>query len=325
MYSYDPIGGYFEMEIGNCSSNFHSKAIALNTGRNSLELILKNININRIYIPYYICDVILEPIKKFDLDYRFYFLDNKFYPLVDSIKDNEALLYVNYFGIFTRNVKKLSEQYNNLIIDNTQAFFSEHIEGTYSFYSPRKFFGVPDGGFAYINKCIALDIETDKSYERFSHLIKRVDEGPEEGYRDFKENDEKLKNLPIRKMSKLTKKLLKNVDFEKVRKIRNENFAYLHNNLEKNNELRDIIAGENVNGPMVYPYLQKDNVNLKTFLIKNKVFVATYWPNVSKWIDDENSFELYLYNNLIPLPIDQRYNKNDMKIVLELIKNGQSN
>jgi len=325
MDSNNPIGGYFEMETNNFGSIFHEKAIAVNSGRNALELILRNLNINKIYIPYYICDVVLEPIKKIGIDYTLYHLDNKFYPLVDSIKKKEALLYVNYFGIFSQNVRELSEQYNNLIIDNTQAFFSEHLKGTYSFYSPRKFFGVPDGGFAYINKDIALDFEMDKSYERFSHLLKRVEDGPEKGYNDFKENDAKLDNLPIRKMSKLTSKLLKNIDYEKVRKIRNENFTCLHDNLKKDNELRDVINGTIINGPMVYPYLKNGNADLRDFLIKNKIFVARYWPNVPKWVDDKNSVESYLYTHLIPLPIDQRYNNDDMKIIIELIQNGTKN
>lgn len=325
MCSNHPIGGYFEIEINNFGSLFHDKAIAVNSGRNALELILRNLTIDKIYIPYYICDVILEPIKKTGIEYTFYHLDEKFYPLVDSIKKKEALLYVNYFGILNRNVRDLSEKYNNLIIDNTQAFFSDHLKGTYSFCSPRKFFGVPDGGFAYINKDLALDFEMDKSYERVSHLLKRLEEGPEDGYQDFKENDAKLDNLPIRKMSMLTSKLLKNINYEKSRKTRNENFIYLHENLKKDNELRDIINDTIIDGPMVYPYLNKDNDDLRDFLIKNKIFVAKYWPNIPKWVENNNSVESYLYSYLIPLPIDQRYNINDMKIIVELIQNGKKN
>jgi len=320
-----PIGGYFEIETNNFGSLFHDKAIAVNSGRNALELILRNMTIDKIYIPYYICDVILEPIKKKGVEYAFYHLDDKFYPLTDSIKKKDALLYVNYFGIFSRNVKELSEKYNNLIIDNTQAFFSEHLRGTYSFYSPRKFFGVPDGGFAYINKDLDTDLEIDKSYERVSHLLKRVEDGPEKGYQNFRENDAKLANLPIRKMSMLTNKLLKNINYEKCRKIRNENFTYLHEKLKKDNELRDIINDTIIDGPMVYPYLNKNNDNLRNFLIKNKTFVAKYWPNIPKWVDNKNSVEAYLYNYLIPLPIDQRYDNNDMKIIVERVKNGQNN
>ena len=70
---------------------------------------------------------------------------------------------------------------------------------------------------------------------------------------------------------------------------------------------------------MVYPFLKKGNKKLKEYLLKDKIYFATYWENVDKWIKDKQIFEIHLYENLIPLPIDQRYNIDDMQFVIEKI------
>ena len=65
-----------------------------------------------------------------------------------------------------------------MIVDNAQALFAEPIQGVKSVYSPRKYVGIPDGGIAYIEA--GLDInqyDRDVSYERCSHLLKRLDLG----------------------------------------------------------------------------------------------------------------------------------------------------
>jgi len=69
---------------------------------------------------------------------------------------------------------------------------------------------------------------------------------------------------------------------------------------------------------MVYPLLIENGLEEKKRLIENKIFVATYWPNISEWCNT-NSFEYYLMENLLPLSIDQRYDKNVMNEIIEMI------
>ena len=59
----NPIGGYFELELIR-GEEFHANAVKLNTGRNSLEYILRVKEYETIYIPHFICDSLLEPIRK---------------------------------------------------------------------------------------------------------------------------------------------------------------------------------------------------------------------------------------------------------------------
>lgn len=317
MNLFKSIGGYFELELKQ-GKEFHSKAIKINTGRNAFEYILKVRNYKKVFLPYYTCDVMLEPIHKMKLEVSFYNITNTFEPVFDlsSIKKNDVFVYTNYFGICDHLVRKVASKCKNLIIDNSQAFFSKPINNVDTFYSIRKFFGVPDGAYLYTNKLLGEELNQDISYNRCAHLLGRIDTSAEEYYKTFKENEENLKNQPIKLISNLTRKLLENIDYETVKKIRVKNFLFLHKYLKRVNNLNIIINSKMV--PMVYPLLIEKGMELKKRMIENKIYCATYWPNVFNWVD-KNSVEYYLAENLILLPIDQRYSVKVMKRILEIL------
>ncbi len=121
------IGGYFELELNNFDE-YHRSAIALNTARNSLEYILRAKHYKKIYIPYYTCEVILEPIIKLSLEYEFYHINKDFTPVIHTVEGNSVLLYTNYFGICDVQVNFITKIFKNVIIDNSQSFFSMPID-----------------------------------------------------------------------------------------------------------------------------------------------------------------------------------------------------
>lgn len=313
------IGGYFELEL-NKRIEYHRDAIALNTARNALEYILTAKKYHKVYIPYFTCDVILEPFQKLNIAYEFYNIDENFEPIFDynKISENQAFLYTNYFALKDKFIKFLAEKTYNLIIDNAQSFFSKPLQGLDTFYSPRKFFGVPDGAYLYSDTKLGQELKTDKSITKFSHLLKRIDNSAEEGYLDFINNDRSLKNNPIKKMSSLTSELLASINYESIVAIRKENMAYLHFSLSGSNKLK--FDTKEIGVPMVYPLLTEDGIGLRKHLINNKIFTAKYWPNVTNWVK-KNSLEYFLVENLVAIPIDQRYTENDMNFILNIINN----
>ena len=205
----EAIGGYFSLELplrGEC----HKDANRLNTGRNCLEYILRARGYKKVYVPYYTCEAVMEPINKLGIPYEFYHIDihleirDRF-----TLKADEALLYTNYFGLKQRYVEQLAEKTGSrLIVDNTQAFYAKPIQGVDTFYTCRKFFGVADGAYLYTNKLLDDDFVQDESYDRMAHLLKRIDLSAEQGFADFRKVDDGLDNQPIRKMSKLTKRII---------------------------------------------------------------------------------------------------------------------
>ncbi len=313
----EAIGGYFSLELPN-HSEFHQGALRLNTGRNCLEYILRVRKYRKVYIPYYTCEVILEPFRKLGVDYGFYHINIKLEIAQDiKLKKGEALLYTNYFGLKQHYIEKLVDKYESqLILDNTQAFYADRMLDVDSFYTCRKFFGVPDGAYLYCDAVLNEEIGQDNSYERMAHLLKRIDLSAEDGYADFRKVDDGLDKQPIRKMSKLTQRMMQSVDYHDIALKRRANYEILHNVFGKNNSI-ELPLGEGT-VPMVYPYLVSKK-GLREKLIENKIFVARYWPNVLEWTTKED-IEYLLAFQLLPLPIDQRYNKHDMDYIIRVIK-----
>ena len=314
------IGGYFSLELFS-SKEYYNDAIRLNCGRNALEYILRAKNYTKLFLPSYACDVLLEPLLRLNIAYEFYAIDESLDPLNIQTTDNfEAFLYINYFGLKEKTTASLQSKINNYIVDNSQGFFSRPIAKIDTFYSPRKFFGIPDGAYLYTNSSLDIVFEKDVSANRFLHLLKRIESGPEEGYNNFLENEKSLENQAIKHMSNLTQRMLNSIDYDTIRKTRTENFKYLHENLQFMNELSAMIETVNpIDGPLIYPLLIKNGKEIRERLLNQKLYIATYWSNVLQWAEND-SFEYYLAQNLVALPIDQRYNTEDMDYILNLIK-----
>ena len=311
------IGGYFGLEL-NKGKEYYPDLIKLNTGRNCLEYILRIRKYSKIYIPYFTCEVILEPLRKLNIEFEFYSIDENLDILFNQdLREEEAILVNNYFGIKDKEIVMYSKKYKNIIVDNSQAFYHKPLNRIDTFYSPRKFFGVPDG--AYLSSCKELDedFERDVSYNRMSHLLKRLDVSASHGYSEFKKNDAILIEQPIKKISNLTRKILSSIEYENVKMIRERNFKYLHSVLKEYNGINIDIS--DLNGPMVYPYLSSNSGRLKKILIQNRIYVATYWPNVLNWCDTD-SIENKITTRLLPLPVDQRYGKSDMDIIIKILE-----
>ena len=106
-----PIGGYFELELPN-GQEFHSKAIALNSGRFCFEYLLRCRKFTKVYIPYYTCDSVIEPVINLRIPYEFYHIDKEYRIIYDiTLAEDEALLYTNYWGLQNDYCEKLAAKY----------------------------------------------------------------------------------------------------------------------------------------------------------------------------------------------------------------------
>lgn len=318
-----PIGGYFGLECGSKKCHPQSKGMQVGSGRQALELILRSLPADiELIIPDYTCEVILEPIEKLNIPFQRYEVnDNLEISELPELQKNQYLIYTNYFGIKDAYALKLEKKYGSLLIlDNAQAFFMEEPQNAQSFYSPRKFVGVPDGGIAFPEQSSEARIILNRapqalSWNRCQALLKRIDLGAQEGYNDYKEIEEELVGQELKRMSNLTKSMLEGIDWEYVKEKRRNNFAFLHEALGSENELK-IEDIDSFACPMVYPF-RTSRKGLREALIKEKIFVATYWPN-SKYKMEAGSERLR--DEILPLPIDQRYTSDDMQRIINIIK-----
>lgn len=308
------IGGFFELELAH-GKDYHQNALALNSARNCLRYIVRKRDIRKLLVPFYTCDAVIDALQAEYVEILPYHITEDFLPVLTDYQD-DYLLYINYFGICTNNIQKLHESHPKLIIDNSQAFYSLPFANLDTFYSSRKFFGVPDGGCVYCAECSDdPDLEIGTSFDKFDHLLRRIDQTAIDSYPSFKRAEEAISLEPIKKMSNLTRALLRSINYEDAREKRLENFAYLHDNLKGLNKLSIKPGPEDV--PMVYPFLTTNNL-LRNNLINNSIYVAMYWPDHKNRIP-RSSVESYLVSNLVPLPIDQRYGREEMDAILNVV------
>lgn len=306
------IGGYFELEVS-AKEPYHLNAIQLNSARNCLRYLIRDLKITEMWVPRYTCPVVWDALAKEHCNPRFYSISEDLLPK-EQMEQDSYVLYTNYFGICGRQVQKLAEIYRNLIIDYAQSFFSLPA-GMAAFYSPRKFFGVPDGGYLTGKNVTGnVKVPCGSSYRRFEHLLKRVELSAQEGYENFKYNEAVLDHEPPRQMSPLTEKLLAGIDYKYCAQKRRENYQYLDALLGDMNEFQGkSLETESV--PMIYPFLIK-SIGLREKLLKRKIFTAVYWTGQT-----DGGYGSLLEKFLIPLPVDQRYSPDDMQYLAEQIKN----
>ena len=311
------IGGYFELELP-LKEEFHKDALRLNSGKNCLEYILRARQYKKVYIPYYTCDVVLRPFEKLHIPFEFYHINIHLEIAQEiNLKEDEALLYTNYFGLKQTYVESLANKFGSqLIVDNTQAFFAKPLNGIDTFYTCRKFFGVSDGAYLYTDAKLVFPIERSISYEHTAHLIKRIDVSPEAGFEDYHMSDESLADEEIKSMSQFTQRVMSSIDYGLVAARRRENYGLLHAALGATNIVQVSLDDDAV--PMVYPYMCP-NKNLREVLIRNKIFVARYWPNVLEWTTADD-IDYLLASQMQPLPIDQRYREKEMETIIKNIK-----
>ncbi|GIP21750.1 hypothetical protein [Paenibacillus sp. J22TS3] len=311
------IGGFFGLELSHFNKEYHTGALRLNKARSALNYLILQKNVKKIYIPYYMCSCILEPILDLGIEHEYYRLDEDMLPnFSKEVYDNELFLYINYFGLCDQNVTTVVNKLNNVVVDNTQSFYSRPLNGCDTIYSPRKFFGVPDGGYLYSTDSYMIELEPSSSYQQFEFLLKRIDYSAQEAYSQFQEQERWLTGQGMKQMSRLTETMLKSIDYDGVRDIRLRNFDFLHENLSKINELKIERSRDSV--PMVYPLLIENN-SIKEQLISEKVYIPTYWKEVIE-ISEYDWFERRLVDNLVCLPIDQRWGLADMEQILSVLK-----
>lgn len=310
------IGGYFGLEPL-VSNAFYSDLIAVNNARNALLYLLKARKIKKLYIPYFLCDSVSGVCDREGYPYEYYKIDENFLPVFNkTLGDGEYLYIVNYYGqLSNEKAQALKDAFGNIIFDNVQAFFQRPVDGMDTVYSCRKFFGVPDGGYVATDAVLDGILKQDISKDRMKHVLGRFEgDCASEFYGDFKANDHSFAELELRSMSKLTQNILGAINYDAVKQKREENFAVLHEYLGQKNKLKL----QNPPGPYAYPFYCENGMAVKKKLAEKKIFVATLWPNV---LDMEGTLEKDYAENILPLPCDQRYNREDMiRIVQEVLE-----
>jgi hypothetical protein len=317
-----PIGGFYEALIPNDSFTYHKEAYYLTNGRACVRTIILNENMTKCYIPNYTCDAVFHPFLLENIEIEFYNINNSLEPdKLPVLEEGAFFLYINYFGIKSDMVNSLIKTYgNSLIIDNTHDFFQKREGTNWSFTSARKYFGVPDGAFLYSPKELTLNYERFEGYSN-QHNIERLKGNQDIAFSYFQEFEKSL-DCEIKRISIFSEKMLSLVDIENAIQKRKDNFNYLQSHLKNLNVLD--LSSEIRNAPYCFPFLPLNAINKSKFY-ENQIFIPALWIDPTKRPEIANDFELNLAQNLLSLPIDERYDFNDLNRILEIISDYNLN
>lgn len=314
-------GGYLPFDFKDGHEYYSGEdVIALNCARNAIVYAVLDGGYDKLYIPFYMCNVVRDALDKYNVICEAYHIDEAFNPIGVRLKKNEGILYANYFGLFSKKkIESVISEYKNVILDNTQAFFAKPIMEVYNVYSCRKFFGVCDGAYVIkkgINRKRYEKYEVDESAHRISYLFKCIEKGTNAAYKDSLETEKELTESPIRKMSLVTHKILQMTDYDSIIAKRKSNFDVLNDimsswNLPRINRVEECV-------PFVYPFFYEDE-GVRERLISNHIYVPQWWKYLLQY-KEINEFERRLVNGLLPLPIDQRYTTKDMHDIAAILK-----
>ena len=312
------IGGYFGLEDFS-GSEYYPDLVAVNHACNGLAYLIASRRITKLYLPCWLCSSVSSLCVRESCEFEYYHVGSDFLPkFAARLGEGEYLYVVNYYGQLTNEeILSLKARHKNIILDNVQAFFARPLEGIDTLYSCRKFFGVPDGGYIATDSRIDEPLAVDVSMNRMKHVLGRYEACASEYYADFVVNEKTYRELPLMAMSKLTHNLLRAIDYEAVKAKREENFAVLHKLLGDSNRLNV----RSVDGPYMYPYYCEDGARVRKALQAKKIYISMLWPSIP---EESSTQEKDLAENILPLPVDQRYSVEDMRLIVKEVKHYEA-
>lgn len=316
------IGGYLELEdFGGVP--YHAGSLALDSARSCLGYLAELRGIAAIALPDLMCDAVSSTCSRMGVEHRTYRVGEDLLPVYDfELGPGEWLYLADYYGTLTAEAVERACEFSSgrLVVDEVQGFFREPWAAADTFYTCRKFFGVPDGAYLATRDGARLvrELPACRSASRMGHVLGRCEDGASVHYADYALSEDRVGSNGPEAMSEITRRLLSGVNYDRVRKVREGNFAVLERMLGPTN----LINIDSPVGPYAYPYLAPGSGASRGALASRGVYIPTLWPNVVSG-QFGGSVARNFASEVLPLPVDQRYNVEDMEylaaVVLETV------
>lgn len=320
------------LEVYNC--------LYMDSGRSAAAVLNTIIKEGIVLLPLYICESVINVYKE-RFAIRFYKIQKD---LKADIRDFEkkvdediAVVYImHYFGqlqdkMFLECVDACRKKYGFTIVeDTTHSIFTESKTiGDFCICSLRKWFPIMDGGVLYTNKelegisgqNILCKTPSNKLYAMIlKHLYIAGVMDSNQLYRNiFVDEENKLEaQKEIYQISYLSKCLLSCFSISEMREKRQSNYKELKDGLL---ELGiELVLTEEDFVPLCCPIYVENRDEFRNYLIDNQVYCAVHWPlKDAELKQDETTMQIS--QNIISLPIDQRYGRKQMLYLINTLKN----
>ena len=302
----------------------------------------------QVLIPAYTCQTVITPFEEAGWECVYYAIDKKLridinhlLKLVEDCHPNLIVVHP-YFGMDLNSEEAFAfQQIHNkgikVVLDFTQCLFStsdtnyaDYIVGSY-----RKWFPIPDGGYMVRNDATRnilqpqsentefTERELSAMYLRGQYFINGEQRTKDISIRLSKAADHLAEsNICSHKMSQIAYNLLQKEDMLYNQKVRKDNFNHLHNHILSNNKITKVCncLDDVTTAPLYFTIYVEDRKALQMKLAKDSIYAPVIWP-----VEDErvliNDEVTYIYNHLLAIPCDQRYDTLDMQRAVDIINN----
>lgn len=301
------------------------------SGRTAIDLILQDIlrkkDVKSVAMPAWCCESMIAPFLVRGIDVRFYD-----YGHTDLSETTDIFYLTNYFGyentLDIEVVRKIKESGRIILYDCTHSLLMDDKEykelSDYSFGSIRKWMGVIGGAVVEgidkpeLKDCPYISIKEKAMLDKYRYLMGDKGSKKDEFLAAFGKFGHQLaEDYCNYAMDDLSYTLYKQEDFQKIKLLRRENAAYIHENL-KGVQFMYEFTDKSV--PLFVPVLfeskeQRDYVRKK--LIEQQIYCPVHWPQPKQIPTD------YKVNDIVSrelsLICDQRYGINEIKREIETI------
>jgi dTDP-4-amino-4,6-dideoxygalactose transaminase len=325
-------------------------------GRSAIKLALQTFNCKKIFLlPSYLCDSIIQPFNELSIPFKFYrinddlSIDLNYLSYCKKKYDVGGILTINYFGMvydeetlsFLRNLKKdtwIIEDYTHGSLIESEESIKRSI-GHIVISSLRKYLPVPDGCIIINNSSFELP-KIEEGVNEFSRLRtiakllrwEFINSKLNHSAKDietlflnlFSIAENSINNaISIEKISYLSEIVLSSLNLQIIRDSRRENFLKLLALFSGSSVLQrfatPIYNSLGDSSPFCFPLriLNGNRDTLRSRLASNNLFCSVLWP-LPPGIDKAKfSSSSSLSREILCIPIDQRYNINDMEDIGE--------
>lgn len=322
----------------------------MSTGRSATRLVLqtleeRNPNHKKVaLLPPFTCHTVFEPFMDFGYEIHTMPLAMDLTTSAEDILKSQALcdagvvLVHRYYGFdtlpgFNQAVLELQERGVVVIEDCTQCLYSDFkvSDADYFVASIRKWCGVPDGGFAickkgnFAHKPSQTDepmVEAKRIASELKYQFIFEGKGDKPTFKaKYREGETLLDNQSTYyTIGDLSAIIQADLDVANLKRKRRANYKVLLDGFQSVSGIKVVFdhLPEDVT-PLYFPILVDEREPFQDLLADNDIYAPVVWPKAENCPAVGENADM-IYEKILCIPIDQRYDIDDMQRIVKVIK-----
>lgn len=320
------------------------------SGREAISLVLKSIEAEnssvrkKCLLPAYMCDTVFFPFVQNGWELFFYHIDISLradkHEIIDLIeKVSPTVFFIHaYFGADTwKELRPLLNEYRKkgiiIVEDVTQSYYCPGIgmESDYIVGSLRKWYSVPDGGFAASDMPLHREFIENNSYfaeqkmeamtQKWKYLHITNCNDKEEFLLLHRKMENYLDEMQeVTCISDISAGLLAGLDEEIHYRRRLANYNILNQGFKNRKKVRAVFS-ETVNdaASLYFPVYADKQEEMQEFFRQRDIYLPVLWPIGKENMHSLGDAEQYIFNHILAVPMDHRYGDLEMQRIVDVL------